>query len=100
MTPFLPMFEKLIKNKSVEVSSGVELRCGSEVNLKIFEEDDNVIIKFGSPAVQVFVTKMGPLKLLNAVRPTVERITITNKSFIIKIDNGPDIEVSREQMVS
>ncbi len=96
----LPKFEKLVKDKASEVSPGVELRCGSEINLRIFEEDGNVVVKFGSPAVHVFITKLGPLQLLNAVRPTVNKIIITEKSFIIRLDNSPDIEVSRESMVS
>lgn len=96
---YLPLFEKLVKEKSVEVSPGILLKCGSEINLRIFEENNSVVIKFQSPVVQVFISKMGPLKLLNVVRPTVEYITITDKAFIIKIDNGPDIEVDRGSMV-
>ena len=92
----IDLFEQLIKNKTVEVSDGVNIKCGDEINLVICSEDGNPVIKFGSPAVQVFITKMGPMRLLNAVRPTIKSITITDKSFKISVDNAPDIEVSRE----
>lgn len=92
----IDLFEELVKNKTVEVSDGVNIKCSDEINLTIFTKDDQVIIKFGSPAVQVYISKMGPLRLLNAVRPTLESITITDKSFKISVDNAPDMEVSRE----
>jgi hypothetical protein len=92
----IDLFEQLVKNKTVEVSDGVNIKCGDEINLVISEEDGNPVIKFGSPAVQVYITKMGPMRLLNAVRPTIQSITITHKSFKIGVDNAPDIEVSRE----
>lgn len=96
MKPLLPLLEELVKNRSVEIADGVEARCGDEINLKIVSENGNVVIKFGSPAVQVFISKMGPLRLLNAVRPTLESITITDNSFKISVDNAPDMEVKRE----
>ncbi len=92
----IDLFEELIKNKTVEVSDGVNIKCGDEINLVISSEDGNPVIKFGSPAVQVFITKMGPMRLLNAVRPTLKSITITDKSFKISVDNAPDMEVARE----
>jgi hypothetical protein len=92
----IDLFEQLVKNKTVEVSDGVNIKCGDEINLVISEEDGNPVIKFGSPAVQVYITKMGPMRLLNAVRPTIQSITITDKSFKISVDNAPDMEVARE----
>ncbi len=92
----IDLFEELVKNKTVEVSDGVNIKCGDEINLVISSEDGNPVIKFGSPAVQVFITKMGPMRLLNAVRPTLKSITITDKSFKISVDNAPDMEVARE----
>ena len=92
---YLQIFETLVKEKSVEISDGVLLKCGEEINLSIFKDGDNVKVKFGSPSVQVFISKLGPAKLLNVVRPTVEHIVITEKSYNISIDNGPDFEVER-----
>ena len=92
----IDLFEELVKNKTVEVSDGVNIKCGDEINLVISSEDGNPVLKFGSPAVQVFITKMGPMRLLNAVRPTLKSITITDKSFKISVDNAPDMEVARE----
>jgi hypothetical protein len=92
----IDLFEELVKNKTVEVSDGVNIKCGDEINLVISSEDGNPVIRFGSPAVQVFITKMGPMRLLNAVRPTLKSITITDKSFKISVDNAPDMEVARE----
>jgi len=92
----IDLFEELVKNKTVEVSDGVNIRCGDEINLVVSSHNDEVVIRFGSPAVQVFISKMGPLRLLNAVRPTIESITITDKSFKISVDNAPDMEVKRE----
>jgi hypothetical protein len=92
----IDLFEELVKNKTVEVSDGVNIKCGDEINLVISSEDGDPVIKFGSPAVQVFITKMGPMRLLNVVRPTLKSITITDKSFKISVDNAPDMEVARE----
>jgi hypothetical protein len=88
--------EDLSRQRELEVSSGVMLKCGEEINLSIFQRDGNTVIKFGSPAVHVHISKMGPLNLVNALRPTVEEIVITKSSYKIKLDNAPDIEVSRE----
>lgn len=96
MNKLISIFEELVKNKTVEVSDGVVMKCGDEINLTIFSKDNEVVIKVGSPAVQVFISKMGPMRLLNAVRPTLESITITDKSYKISVDNAPDMEVSRE----
>lgn len=92
----IDLFEELVNNKTVEVSDGVNIKCGDEINLVISSENGNPVIKFGSPVVQVFITKMGPMRLLNAVRPTIQSITITDKSFKISVDNAPDMEVARE----
>lgn len=92
---YVSMLETLVKERSVEISDGIELKCGEEINISIFEKGDEVVIKFGSPVVQVHVTKMGPVRLLNIVRPTVESVTITERSYKISIDNGPDMEVAR-----
>ncbi len=95
---YVSVLEKLIKNRFVEISDGVELKCGEEINISIFSKNDEIVIKFGSPAVQVHVTKMGPMRLLNLVRPTVKSVTITEKSYKISVDNAPDIEVARESI--
>lgn len=92
---YINLFEQLVKNREVEVSDGVTLKCGEEINLSILKDKGNVVIKFGSPAVQVHVSKMGPINLINVIRPTVESITITEKSFKISVDNAPDMEISR-----
>lgn len=92
----IDLFEELVNNKTVEVSDGVNIKCGDEINLVISSENGNAVIKFGSPAVQVYISKMGPMRLLNAVRPTIQSITITDKSFKISVDNAPDMEVARE----
>lgn len=92
----IDLFEELVNNKTVEVSDGVNIKCGDEINLVISSENGNPVIKFGSPAVQVYISKMGPMRLLNAVRPTIQSITITDKSFKISVDNAPDMEVARE----
>ena len=98
MTDYVNMLEDLVKNKSAEVSDGVTLKCGEEINLSIFKHEsvDAVVIKFHSPSVRVEISKMGPLNLVNALRPTVESITITKKSYKISVDNAPDVEVSRD----
>lgn len=92
----IDIFTKLVVDKVADISDGVQIKCGDEINLVISEENGNPVIKFGSPAVQVYISKMGPMRLLNAVRPTLQSITVTDNSFKISVDNAPDIEVSRE----
>jgi hypothetical protein len=95
MNKLIDIFTELVNNKVAELSDGVQIKCGDEINLVISSEGGNPVIKFGSPAVQVFITKMGPMRLLNAVRPTLKSITITDESFKISVDNAPDMEVAR-----
>jgi len=95
---YVSILEKLIKDRSVEISDGVQLKCGEEINVSIFAKGDEVVMKFGSPAVQIYVTRMGVLRLLNIIRPTLEFLTISKKSYKISVDNGPDIEVARESI--
>lgn len=95
---YVGLLESLIRNKSAEVSDGVTLKCGSEINLTIFAKGDEVVIKFGSPSVRVEVSKMGPLNLVNALRPTVQSITITPTSYKIEVDNAPDVEIKRDNI--
>lgn len=90
------ILEELIIKKRCQISDGVFLVCGPEVNLKIFNENDNVKISIGSPSVKIEVHKMGIITLSKLLRPTIESITITKDSYIISIDNAPDIEVKRD----
>jgi hypothetical protein len=92
----LSMFEELVLNGSVEVEGkDVVLTRGSEINIKIYEEDGYVVIKFGSPPIQIRVTKLGPKKLINALRPTLEEVHMHKDRFTIMSDNCPDLEVER-----
>jgi len=90
------LVENLANKKEVEVAPGVMLKCGEEINLSIFSRDGHMVIKFGSPAVRVYISKMGPMNLINALRPTIQEIVVTDKTYKIVLDNAPDIEVARE----
>lgn len=92
---YLKLLESLVKDKQAQVSDGVTLKCGSEINLSIFSRDDSVVIKFGPPSVKVEVSKMGAFNLLNTLRPTLQEIVITSKSYKIVVDNAPDMEIKR-----
>ncbi len=72
----ITILEKLIKEKSVEIGYGISLTCGYEVNAKIYSEDESVVIHIQSPSVYVKLSKMGPLNLVNALNPSVEKIII------------------------
>jgi hypothetical protein len=90
------MFEELVLKGSVEIEGkDVVLTRGSEINIKIYEEDGYVVIKFGSPPIQIRVSKIGPKKLINVLRPTLEEIHMHKDRFTIMSDNCPDIEMER-----
>ena len=36
----IDLFEELVKNKTVEVSDGVNIRCGDEINLMVSSHND------------------------------------------------------------
>jgi hypothetical protein len=92
----LSMFEELVLNGSVEIDGkGVILTRGSEINIKIYEEDGYVVIKFGSPPIQIRITKLGPRKLINVLRPTLEEVHMHKDRFSVMSDNCPDFEVER-----
>lgn len=90
------MFETLVKNKELSLSDGVVIKCGNEINLSIYNSENGVVIDVGSPSVHVSISKLGPAKLLNWLRPTIESITITPLSYKISLDNAPDIEIKRD----
>ncbi len=92
----ITIFENLVKNKSVEVRDGFNLKCGYEVNLKIYQEGDDVVIHVQSPSVHAEISKMGPLNLVNFLNPSVEKIIITPTSYRVVLNNLPDIEVKRD----
>ena len=90
------VLEELITKKRCQISDGVFLVCGHEVNLRIFSENDSVKITVGSPSLKVEIHKMGMMTLSKILRPTIESITITKEAYVISIANAPDIEVKRD----
>jgi hypothetical protein len=57
--------------------------------------DGNVVVEFSAPFTYVLITKLGPKRLLNLVKPRVESITITPKSYILKLSTFGNYEVER-----
>jgi hypothetical protein len=93
----LSMFEELVLTGKVEVSGqDVTIQRGAEINVKIYEEDGYVVVKIGSPPVQLYVNKLGPKKLLNVLRPTLQEVHIHKDRFSVLSDNCPDIDFERK----
>jgi hypothetical protein len=93
---YVKVLEELITKKRCQISDGVFLSCGHEVNLRIFNDDGEVKISVGSPSLNVEIHKMGMITLSKMLRPTIESVTITKDAYIISVDNAPDIEVKRD----
>ena len=89
----LNSLRQLILNKSVEISDGVNLLSSGEINLKIYANDDDVIISFDAPFPYVHVTKVGPKKLLNLIKPRVEYIKLRSNSKVLKLSSIPEVEI-------
>jgi hypothetical protein len=92
----LATFEKLVLEGSAEIDGqDVVLTRGSEINLKIYAEDGYVVIKVGSPPIQLKVQKIGPKRLVNVLRPTLEQIEMHSDRYVVRSDNCPDVEFER-----
>lgn len=90
------LLEQLLKNKQVEVQDGVSICCDKQlIHLDIYLKNDNIVIEFTAPFTYILITKLGPKRLLNIVRPRIESITITPKSYILKLSTFGDYEVER-----
>lgn len=90
------IFEDLVLNKKCEIADGVFLSCGNEINIKVFNSNGTVKITIGSPSLSIEIHKMGMIALSRILKPTIESVTITKDSYIISINNAPDIEVKRD----
>lgn len=94
----LAMFEKLVLDGSAEIDGqDVVLTRGSEINLKIYAEDGHVVIKVGSPPIQLKVHKIGLKRLVNVLRPTLKQVEMHSDKYVVISDNCPDVEFERER---
>lgn len=88
--------ETLLKEQKVEVQEGVFLCCDKQlIHLDIVLRDGNIVVEFNAPFTYLLVTKLGVKQLLNIVKPRVESVTITPKSFIIKLSTLGSWEIER-----
>lgn len=92
----LETLEGLLKDKKVEIQEGVFLCCEKQlIHLDIFLKEGNIVIEFNAPFTYLNVEKIGPKRLLNLVSPRVESITITPKSYIVKLSSLGNWELER-----
>lgn len=86
--------KKLLKEGSLEVQDGVSL-ISENKNLKpiIYVSDDNLIVEFEAPFLYLHVTKIGPKRLLNLVKPRVEYIKFKPDSTVVKLSTLGEWEV-------
>lgn len=88
--------ENLLKEKKVEIQEGVFLCCDKQlIHLDIFLREGNIVVEFNAPFTYLHVEKLGPKKLLNLVSPRVESVTITPKSYIVKLSSLGEWEFER-----
>lgn len=88
--------QKLVCEKRLEVQDGVYL-CADEGVVKptLYGKDNNLVIEFEAPFPYVYVTKLGPKKLANLVKPRVEKITVKPKTFVIELSTLGEMEIER-----
>lgn len=88
--------ETLLKEKKVELQEGVFLCCDKQlIHLDIFLKEGNIVVEFNAPFTYLLVTKLGVKQLLNLVSPRVESVTITPKSYIVKLSTLGSWEIER-----
>lgn len=76
----------LLKTGALEVQDGVMLVSDhNQLSPKIYMKDEDLIIEFEAPFLYLHIEKLGVKKLLNLINPRVESITITDKSYDVKI---------------
>lgn len=80
--------ETLLKEQKVEIQEGVFLCCDKQlIHLDILLRDGNIVVEFASPFTYLHVEKLGIKKLMNVIRPRVESVTITDKSYDVKLSS-------------
>jgi hypothetical protein len=85
----IELLEKLLKDKKAEIQTGVFLCCdkGLIKPTVSLNNDNNVVIEFEAPFTYLHVEKLGPKRLLNLIKPRIESVTITPKSFNVKLSS-------------
>lgn len=88
--------EALLKDGKLEVQDGVFIVCEKKiVHLDMYLKGENIVIEFAAPFTYLLVTKLSVKRLLNVVKPRIESLTITPKSYIIKLSTLGEWEVER-----
>lgn len=86
----------LLRDGQLEVQDGTFL-VSDQKNLKfsIYMKDEDLIIDFEAPFLYLHVTKLGVKRLLNVIKPRVESITVTDKSYNVKLSSLGTWEFAR-----
>jgi hypothetical protein len=84
----------LLQNGQLEVQDGVSL-ISENKNLKpvIYVSGNDLIVEFEAPFLYLHVTKIGPKRLLNLVKPRVEYIKFKPDSTVVKLSTLGEWEV-------
>jgi hypothetical protein len=90
----LKELEELLNNKELEVEAGVKIKCGDAINVSIFKEDNNTIIRFEAPFVYIYIDTLGKINIMD-IKRKVDKIVFSSTSMTICIDGFPDITRDR-----
>lgn len=93
----LDELEKLLRDKKLEVQDGVFV-CADEGVCKptLFVGDDGFLhVEFEAPFMYLHVTKLGPKKLANLVKPRVLKIVFKKDTILVSLSSLGDWEFDR-----
>lgn len=86
-------FLSLFKNKRLEVKTDIYIEIAEEINIKAYEENGIVYIKFSAPYPYLNIDKLGKINLHNNVRPRINSIDIQDDLITLRLDRFIDFSV-------
>jgi len=88
------ILKELLKIGRVEIQEGVFLVSdGKVLKPTVYVKEDALIIEFEAPFLYLHITKLGPKRLLNLVKPRVEYIKSTATSTVVKLSTLGEWEI-------
>ncbi len=90
----LKELEELLDKKELEVEAGVKIKCGDAINVSIFRENENTVVRFEAPFVYIYIDTLGKINILD-IKRKIDKIIFTKATMTICIDGFPDITRDR-----
>lgn len=90
---WLSDIESLLQTGKLEIQPGIFIKCGKEVNVKIYADGTKTVIDVLPPKLYVEVKQLLKQLVLSVIKPDIDKIVIDGNKMTVVIDNLPDREI-------